>query len=144
MFRYVGTRNPPLDPRQSEAIADASALPVGDWLPPSIAPLLFAIVAFAAVGTLTLFIVGLIGYARRSTFRYRVLTVALGALVVRSIVGAGTTFGLVPMVVHHLVGHGADLLVAWLLLYLLYCERGTTVREADIDAATELEMKRDE
>lgn len=92
----------------------------GEWLSPTLAPLLIAIILLAATGTLALFTIGLIGYLRRPTVRYRVLTIVLGLLVVRSIVGMATVFELVPMTAHHLLEHGIDLLVAGLLLYLVF------------------------
>ena len=101
----------------------------GEWVSPPFAPVLIAIILLAATGTLALVVIGLLSYLRRPTFRYRVLTVVLGLLVVRSIVGMATVFDIVPMTLHHLLEHGLDLLVAGLLLYLIYREGTPTGSE---------------
>lgn len=118
----VGTRSlsGPFEPW----VADIGGIAVGEWLSPTFAPVLIAIIVLAAAGTTTLFFVGLVGYFRRRTARYRILTIVLGILVARSLVGMGTVLGLVPMVAHHLIEHGFDFLIAWLLLYLIYTEYG--------------------
>ncbi len=90
------------------------------WLDPQLAPVLVAVIVLAALGTTALFVVGVVAYARRRTARYCVIAVVLGILVVRSLTGLGTVFGLVPMTVHHLVEHGFDFLIALLLLYAVY------------------------
>ncbi|MHB9285774.1 hypothetical protein ACKVMT_01885 [Halobacteriales archaeon Cl-PHB] len=92
----------------------------GEWLGPSEATALLVVLALATIGTLAVFLVGLVAYRRRRTDVYLLLTVALGLLVVRSVVGFGTALGAVPMVVHHLVEHGSDFTIAVLLLYALY------------------------
>lgn len=92
----------------------------GEWLDPQLAPVLVAVIALAALGTTVLFVVGVVAYARRRTARYCLIAVVLGVLVVRSLTGLGTVFGLVPMTVHHLVEHGFDFLIAVLVLYAVY------------------------
>lgn len=93
---------------------------VGEWLTGTEAAVLLVVLALATVGTATLFVVGLLGYRRRRTRVYLFVTVALGLLVARSILGFGTALGAVPMPIHHLVEHGSDFAVATLLLYALY------------------------
>ena len=90
------------------------------WLNPQLAPVLVAVIALAVVGTALLFAVGLVAYSRRRSTRYLLITVVLGMLVARSIVGLGTVLGLVPMTVHHLVEHGFDFLIAVLILFAVY------------------------
>lgn len=90
------------------------------WLDPTLAPVLLAIIVLAVVGTAVLFGCGIVAYSRRRSTRYLLITVVLGLLVVRSIVGLGTVFGLVPMTVHHLVEHGFDFAIAVLVLYAVY------------------------
>lgn len=90
------------------------------WLNPQLAPVLIAIILLAAAGTVVLFGVGLLAYSRRGTTRYLLITVVLGLLVGRSVVGLGTVFGLVPMTVHHLTGHTIDFLIAVTVLYVVY------------------------
>lgn len=93
---------------------------VGEWVSGIEAVALLVVLALATVTTAALFLVGVIGYRRRRTTTYMLLTVALALLVVRSVVGFGTALGLVPMPVHHLVEHGSDVGVATLVLYALY------------------------
>ncbi|WP_247730553.1 DUF7471 family protein [Halovivax limisalsi] len=90
------------------------------WIRPELAPVLVAIILVAVAGTVALFAVGVVAYSRRRTSRYLVIAGVLGLLVVRSIVGLGTVFDLVPMSIHHLVGHSADVLIAALVLYTVY------------------------
>ena len=97
-----------------------------EWLDPQIAPILVAIIVFAVIGTLLLFGVGLVAYLRRRKIRYLWITVVLGMLVARSIVGLGTVFGLVPMTIHHLVEHSFDFLIATVLLYVVFRNKSPT------------------
>lgn len=101
-----------------------------DWLSPEIAILLVVVIVLAALGTTVLFLFGLAAYSRRRSFRYLIVTVVLGLLVVRSIVGLGTVFGLVPMEVHHLLEHGLDFAIAVLILYAAY-QSGSAGGETD-------------
>ena len=79
-------------------------------------PLLHGILVLAGSGTTALFVLGMLAYYRRRSTTYLLITLALGALVIRTIVGAGTATGVVPMGLHHLLAHGLDGLVAVLLL----------------------------
>ncbi|WP_181692553.1 hypothetical protein [Natronomonas sp. LN261] len=90
------------------------------WLSPQLAPVLMGLIILAGAGTGLLFLAAVIAYRRRRTPRYLLITGVLGALLVRSLVGTATVFGLIPMVLHHLVSHGLDLLIAAALLYLIY------------------------
>ncbi|WP_235847767.1 DUF7471 family protein [Natronorubrum thiooxidans] len=92
----------------------------GDWLAPSLAPVLVGVIVLAVLGTMILFIIGLFGYLQRQTMQYLVLMVVLGTLVARSIVGMGTVLGLVPMTAHHLIEHSSDVFIATLLLSLIF------------------------
>jgi hypothetical protein len=78
---------------------------------------LLGVVLLAAVGTGVLFGVSLLAYRQRRSTRYLLITIAVGALFLRSVVGAGTVLGYTPMVVHHLVEHTFDFLIAALVLY---------------------------
>ena len=89
---------------------------IGDWLGWGEATALLVLIALATLGTLALFAVVAAGAVRRRTRPYLLLTVAIGLLVVRSMVGLGTALGAVPMPVHHLAGHGVDLAIALLVL----------------------------
>lgn len=90
------------------------------WPAPEYTPVLLAVIALATLGTVGLFLIGLVAYSRRRTPRYLLVTLALGALVVRTVVGLGTVLGIVPMTAHHLVGHGLDFLIAVLILAAAY------------------------
>ena len=96
------------------------------WLDPQLAPVLLAVIILAVIGTVVLFAVGLVAYSRRRTTRYLLITVVLGLLVARSLLGTATVFGLVPMTVHHLVEHSFDFLIAVLILYAVYRSGPTT------------------
>lgn len=80
-------------------------------------PVLMGIVSLAGVGTGLLFAVSLLACRQRRSRRYLLVTVAVGALFFRSVVGAGTVLGHTPMIVHHLVEHTFDFLIAALVLY---------------------------
>lgn len=99
--------------------ARPEAVEPGAWLSGGEATALLIVLALATVGTLALFVVGLVAYRRRGSGVYLLLTVALGLLVGRSIMGFGTALDLVPMPMHHLLGHGADLAIAALVLYAI-------------------------
>jgi len=82
--------------------------------------LVLLVVVAAGIGTGVLFAVSLVAYARRRETQYLIVSAAVGALWVRSIVGTGTVLGVVPMPIHHLVEHGLDFLIAALILYAVY------------------------
>jgi len=83
-------------------------------------PVLLAVIACAGIGTGALFLVSLVAYRRRRTRQYRLISAAVGVLVLRSLVGAGTVLGAVPMPVHHFVEHSFDFLIAAMILYAVY------------------------
>lgn len=104
----------------TSSLSVAAVLNSHKWVDPQLAPVLIAIIVLAAIGTAILFGAGVVAYSRRRTTRYLLITVVLGLLVVRSLVGLGTVFGFVPMTIHHLVEHSFDFLVAVLVLYAVY------------------------
>jgi heme A synthase len=83
-------------------------------------PVLLAVIALAGTGTGALFLVSLIAYRRRRSEQYRLISAAVAVLVVRTVVGAGTVLGIVPMPVHHFVAHSLDFLIAAMVLYAVY------------------------
>ncbi|RLM54065.1 hypothetical protein DVK02_11605 [Halobellus sp. Atlit-31R] len=107
----------------TESVAHALALVPAEWVDRQYAAFLFAGILLAGVGTLVVFLLGVAAYARRRAFHYLLITLALGALVVRTGVGLATVYGLVPMTIHHLLGHALDFLVAALVLYAVYSTR---------------------
>ncbi|EMA35316.1 DUF7471 family protein [Halobiforma nitratireducens] len=112
-----------------------------EWVDPQLAPVLLGIIVLAALGTAVLFACGLVAYSRRRSIRYLLVTVVLGLLVVRSVVGLGTVFGVVPMTFHHLLEHGVDFTIAVLILYAVYRtgSDGSTDPESEPEADTEEE-----
>lgn len=92
----------------------------GDWLGQGEATALLVVIGLATLGTAALFLVATAGALRRQSQPYLLLTVAIGLLVVRSVVGIGTVFGAVSMPVHHLAGHGVDLSIALLVLAAIF------------------------
>ncbi|AXR77147.1 hypothetical protein AArc1_0805 [Natrarchaeobaculum sulfurireducens] len=82
--------------------------------------MLLLVIVLAVTGTTVLFLCGVVAYWRRRSFRYLLITIVLGLLVARSIVGLATVFGLIPMAVHHLIEHSFDFLIAVLILYAVY------------------------
>lgn len=99
---------------------EATAVLGATWMDPQLAPVLVGVIVLAVTGTTVLFLVGVVAYSRRQTPRYLLITIVLGLLVVRSVVGLGTVLGVVPMTAHHLVEHGFDFLIAMLVLYAVY------------------------
>lgn len=89
----------------------------GSWPGVEGSLLLLGVILLALVGTGVLFVVSALAYRQRRSTRYLLITVAVGALFLRSIVGVGTVLGVVPMPVHHLVEHSLDFLIAALVLY---------------------------
>ena len=91
----------------------------GQWGVEGSVPLLVVIVV-AGLGTGALFLLSLAAYGRRGTTQHGLISIAVGALLARSIIGAGTVFGHVPMIVHHFVEHSLDFLVSAVILYAVY------------------------
>lgn len=96
---------------------------MAEWVRAEFAPLLFAGLLLAGIGTVSIFCLGLAAYRQRRSSRYLLVTLALGALVLRTIVGWGTALCVVPMTTHHLLEHGLDFFVAATLLYAGYRSR---------------------
>jgi len=97
----------------------ASAIAAAGWGVEGSLPLL-GVVFVAGLGTGSLFVVSLVAYRRRRSAQYGLISVAVGALLARSVVGAGTVLGVVPMPVHHYLEHSLDFLIAAVVLYAVY------------------------
>lgn len=108
----------------------------GDWPGVEGSMLLLGVVLLACAGTGLLFAISVVAWSRRRSRRYLLIAVAVGALFLRSIVGIGTVSGAVPMVVHHLVEHSFDFLIAALILYAVIRNRPTRLGGAVEDAPT--------
>ena len=92
----------------------------GEWPGVEGSLLLLAIIFLAGLGTGTLFFASLVAWSRRRTLKYSLITLAVGALFFRSIVGVGTVMGVVPMTIHHILEHSFDFLIAALILFAVY------------------------
>lgn len=106
----------------------------GGWGVEGSLPLLVVVVV-AGIGTGVLFLVSLLAYRRRQSPQYRLISAAVGALLARSVVGAGTVLGVVPMPVHHFVEHSLDFLVAAVVLYAVYSHAPGSVSETETATA---------
>lgn len=108
----------------------------GNWPGVEGSMLLLGVISLACAGTGVLFAISVVAWSRRRSRRYLLIAVAVGALFLRSIVGIGTVFGAVPMVVHHLVEHSFDFLIAALILYAVVRNRPTRLQGSVKDAPT--------
>ena len=130
MYSYPATHN-----YRTHVVPSAVPLTAGGWGVEGSLPLL-AVVFVAGLGTGLLFLVSLVAYGRRRSSQYRLISVAVGILLVRSIVGAGTVLGYVPMPAHHFLEHSLDFLIAAIVLYAVYAHAPGSVSDAD-DATSE-------
>jgi hypothetical protein len=92
----------------------------GEWVSYPASMVILAVLSLAGLGTGILFALSVVAYRRRRSRRYALIAVAVGALFVRSILGMGTVLGIVPMPVHHLLGHGLDFGIAAVILSAVY------------------------
>lgn len=90
-------------------------------------PLLLFVLVLASLGTGLLFAGSVLACLQRRELRYVLIMVAVGALFVRSLIGFGTAYGVVPMTVHHLIEHSFDFLIAALVLYAVYRSKPSPV-----------------
>lgn len=100
------------------------------WLVPAtshLSPYLYPILFIAAAGTALLFLMSIAVYLRRRTTPFLLISIAIGLLVLRSIIGFGTVRGVVPMNAHHMIEHGFDFLIAALILVAIYLSGSETV-----------------
>jgi len=93
---------------------------VSNWPGVRGSPFLLAVLVLAAVGTTVVFGLSLLAYRRRRERSYLLISVAIGLLVVRTVVGFGTVRGVTPMLYHHLVEHTFDFMIAVLVLSAAY------------------------
>lgn len=101
-----------------------------EGLGPAGALALLCVIAVAGIGTGLLFLVSVVAYRRRGSDQFRLISVAVGVLLARSIVGAGTVLGYVPMPVHHFLEHSLDFLIAAIVLYAVYAHAPGSLPES--------------
>ncbi|WP_336135494.1 DUF7471 family protein [Natronomonas amylolytica] len=89
----------------------------------TLSPAVYPVVVVAAAGTTLLFVLSVAVYWRRRSTPFFLVALAIGLLVVRSVVGFGTVAGVVPMNAHHVIAHGIDFLIAALVLFAAYLNR---------------------
>lgn len=95
----------------------------GEWPGVEGSLVLLGIILLAGVGTGLLFVASLVTCLRRRSRRYIVVTVAVGALFIRSFIGVGTVSGVVPMMYHHVIEHSLDFTIAAMVLYAAYLSK---------------------
>ena len=104
-----GLSVPKTAPRLETAVLESGRVDWLDWH-------LVLLLALSAIGSLIVFCLAAAAFHRRRSMPYLLITGALGALVMRPIVGTGTVLGLIPMQTHHTIEHLLDLIIAGLLL----------------------------
>lgn len=96
----------------------------------TLSPAVYPVIIVAAAGTTVLFVLSIAVYWRRRSVPFLLVTLAIGLLVIRSIVGFGTVAGQVPMNAHHIIAHGIDFLIATLVLFAAYLTRSDPTNDA--------------
>lgn len=81
--------------------------------------MLLGFLVLAGILAGVIFLVSFVVYARRRSRRYQLLTVALGALFGRSLVGLGYLTGWISHRQHHLLEHGLDIVIGLCILAAL-------------------------
>lgn len=90
--------------------------------------IVLTLAGLASVGILALAVVAL---ARRKSWSYLLVTLAIGTLGIRVLLGGLMLFGLVDLPLHHLLEHIVDILMALLLLAAVYTARKTDVHTSN-------------
>jgi hypothetical protein len=103
-----------------------------DWPEVQYSLPLLGVIFLAGVGTTILFFISAIAFLQRRTTQYLLIMAALSALALQSVIGAGTVFGVVPMIAHHLIEHTLDFLIAALVLYAVYRNGPSTRHQTSI------------
>ncbi len=86
---------------------------------------LWAIITVATLGSSALVVVAGMAYLRRRTWSYLFITVAIGMLVVRSVVGLLSLGGPLQIGTHHVLEHLLDVVAIALLFAAIYVARTT-------------------
>jgi heme A synthase len=90
---------------------------------------LLTVIGLAGVGTTAVFVLSIVAYRRRRERSYLLICVAVGLLVLRTVVGFGTVRGITPMLYHHVIEHTSDFLIAALVLAAAYVGGASTGTE---------------
>lgn len=89
---------------------------------------LVVVLAVTTVGSAILGSIAGMALYRRRSLPYFLVTVAIGTLLLRSLLGIGTLGGLTSMATHHLLEHLLDAVVIGLLFAAVYVARSTDDR----------------
>lgn len=91
---------------------------------PSLA-IVLTLAGLTSIGILALAVVAL---SRRQSWSYLLVTLAIGTLGIRVLLGGLMLFGFIDLTIHHLLEHIVDILMAILLLAAVYTARSTETR----------------
>jgi len=95
--------------------------------------LLAAVLVVGALASGFILALALVVFARRRSWSYLLVTLALGTLLVRTGFGLLNVRGTIAPVPHHIVEHGLDVVTVALLLGAVYLARGFEPR-GELDA----------
>lgn len=87
---------------------------------------LWVIITVATLGSAALVVVAGVALLRRQTWSYLFITVAIGMLMVRSLVGILSLGGPVHVETHHILEHLFDVVAIGLLFAAIYAARTVT------------------
>lgn len=88
-------------------------------------PSLTIVLTLAGVASLGILTLAIIALSRRQSWSYLLVTLAIGTLVLRVLLGVLMLFGFIDLTIHHLLEHVVDILMAILLLAAVYTARST-------------------
>lgn len=96
----------------------------------------------AGLGSILLVLVAGLAFLRRRSWSFFLVTLALGALAFRAVLGGISVTGLVAVDIHHLVEHLLDALVIGLLFAAIYAARTVDPRASLTERQYERENDR--
>lgn len=85
---------------------------------------LVVVFALAGLGSGALAALALAALARRRSWSYLLVALAIGSLVVRTVLGIGMLGGFVSLPAHHVLEHVLDVVIVALLFAAVYFARG--------------------
>jgi hypothetical protein len=94
--------------------------------------LLAVVLIVAALVSAIIITLALVAFARRRSWSYFLVTLALSTLLVRTGFGLLTVGGFRNPTSHHILEHGLDILTVLLLLGAVYCARTVDRAEGEI------------
>ncbi|MFP8956089.1 hypothetical protein ACLI4Y_05120 [Natrialbaceae archaeon A-CW3] len=95
---------------------------------------LLLLLVLSGIVSIVVFLLAASAFRRRRSVPYLLITAALGALVMRPVVGTGTVLGYVSMRTHHTVEHLLDVLIAGFLLLAIISVGHLEPKRSDPDA----------